>query len=173
VTELDQFWAAELAAALEKAKSAGRGDIADYLTLRASNDFLRSVSVKWLMSAFIDTADEFRVKGRPITLETNTKHEFKAGVNTMVGSKLKFSLGLRALSVEAGWTRLPEHGFIRGNGLAQARVSHFGLHKANKDLLLVKIGERPVWVVQEEEFVRTPLFEDFFHQHFSLLLDEK
>jgi len=171
VTELDQFWANEIAQALERAKAAGRQDIADYLNLRASNDFLRSAAVKWLMRAFVDTGDEFRLKGRDISLETNASHSFSVGHNTMVGSRLSFRCGLRGLTIEAGWTRIPEHGFMRGGGLAFARVSHYGFVKKTKELLLLKIEERPVWVIQEDEQLRTPLFEDFFHENFSFFLE--
>jgi len=170
VTELDQFWTDEITQALEKARAAGRHDIADYLSLRASNDFLRSAAVKWLMKSFIDLGDEFRRRGREISLKTDTKHTFSVGHSTMAGSKLSFNCGVRSLTIEAGWTRTPEHGFIRGGGLACARISHFGFAKANKELLLVKVKEHPLWVVQEDENVRTPLFEDFFHENFSFFL---
>jgi hypothetical protein len=173
VTELDQFWADEISQALEKAKAAGRQDIADYLSLRASNDFLRSAAIKWLMRSFIDTGEEFRLKGRQISLQTDTKHSFAVGHSTMVGSKLSFALGVRSLSIEAGWTRTPEHGFMRGGGLACARISHFGFTRANKELLLLKVDDHPLWVVQEDENVRTPLFEDFFHDNFLIFLDDK
>ena len=171
MTELDQFWANEIAQALEKAKAAGRQDIADYLALRASNDFLRSAAVKWLIKSFIDVGDEFRLKGCDISLETNTTHSFAVGHSTMVGSKLSFRCGLRGLTIEAGWTRTPEHGFMRGGGLAFARVSHYGFARKTKELLLIKIDERPVWVLQEDEHIRTQLFEDFFHQNFSFFLE--
>lgn len=172
VTELDQFWANELAQALEKAKAAGRNDIADYLTLRASNDFLRSSAVKWLMRSFTDLAEEFRLTGKTISLETDTKHSFRVGHSTMAGSRLSFRYGVRALTIEAGWTRTPEHGFMRGNSLAHAKISHFGITKANKELVLVKTNDSPLWLVQEDEQIRTPLFEDFFHENFSFLLSD-
>lgn len=172
MTELDQFWADEIAGALEKAKAAGRNDIADYLTLRASNDFLRSSAVKWLVRCFVDVADDYLRSGKTITLETDTKHSFSVGNSTMAGSRIAFSHGLRRLTVEAGWTRTPEHGFMRGNSLARARISHFGLAKANNELLLIRSGESPLWVVQEDEMIRKPLFDDFFLVHFKYFLDE-
>ena len=171
MTELDQFWAKEIERALERAKEAGRQDIADYLNLRASNDFLRTAAVKWLMRSFIDIGDEFRLKGCDILLETDTSHSFAVGHSTMVGSRLSFRCGLRGLTVEAGWTRTPEHGFMRGGGLASARVSHYGFARKTRELLLIKIEERPVWVIQEDENLRTPLFEDFFLENFSFFLE--
>ncbi len=173
MTELDQFWANEIASALEKARAAGRGDVAGYLHLRASNDFLRSIAVKWLMKSFVDIGDEFLLRGRNISLETTTSHRFAVGHSTMVGSRLSFRHGVRALTIEAGWTRTPEDGFIRGGGLACARITHFGFARATRELLLVKINEKPVWVLQENENIRSPLFEDFFHENFSLFLDVK
>lgn len=173
MTELDQFWASEIADALEKAKATGRHDIADYLTLRASNDLLRSASTKWLLRCFIELADELQQQGRRITLETDTKHSFAIGHSTMAGSRISFGFGLRKLTIETGWTRKPEHGFMRGNTLAHARVNHFGFAKANKHLVLIRAGESPQWVVQEDEDLRSPLFDDFFQQHFDLFLDIK
>jgi hypothetical protein len=171
VTELDQFWAEEIAQSLERAKAAGRPDIADYLTLRASNDFLRSAAVKWLLRSFVDIGEDFRLQGRNISIETNTSHSFTVGHSTMVGSQLSFRLGLRGLTIEAGWTRTPEHGFMRGGGLAFARVHHYGYAKKTRELVLIRIDERPVWVVQEDERLRTPLFEDFFHENFTFFLE--
>jgi hypothetical protein len=173
VTELDQFWTNEIALALEKAKATGRRDIADYLTLRASNDFLRSSAIKWLMKAFVDVAEEFQLKGKRLSMETDTKHHFPVGHSTMAGTRLSFKFGVRVLTIEAGWTRTPEHGFMRGGTLAHAKVSHFGLIKANKDLVLVKMKDSPLWLVQEDEHIRNPLFEDFFHENFSFLFDER
>jgi hypothetical protein len=171
VTELDKFWADEIAGALERAKAAGRTDIADYLTLRASNDLLRAVAVKWLLGCFVGVGDEFRAEGRNITIETETQHSFAIGHSMMIGSKLSFRHGLRGLTIEAGWTRTPEHGFMRGGVLAFARVSHYGYARKTRELLLVRIDERPVWVIQEDERLRTPLFEDFFYEHFSFFLE--
>jgi hypothetical protein len=170
VTELDKFWADEIAAALETAKAAGRQDIADYLTLRASNDLLRSTAVKWLMKGFIDTGDQLRLSGKQMSLQTDTQHSFTVGHSTMAGPKLTFSSGLRSLTIEAGWTRTPEHGFMRGGALAYARVLHFGFAKATKNLVLIKVGDRPVWAIEEED-LRTPLFEEFFHENFAFFLD--
>ncbi len=41
VSELDEAWAAALAEAEQKARLAGRKDVAEYLSLRNSNDLLR------------------------------------------------------------------------------------------------------------------------------------
>jgi len=41
MSELDEAWAAALSDAEQKARLAGRGDVADYLSLRNSNDLLR------------------------------------------------------------------------------------------------------------------------------------
>jgi hypothetical protein len=63
----------------------------------------------------------------------------------MAGSIIRISLGVRRLTVEAGWTRLPAHGFMRYGALAGARITHFGMPKAGTDLMLVRNGEVPVW----------------------------
>jgi hypothetical protein len=170
MTSLDQFWASAIADALEKAELAGRADIADYLKLRASNDLLRASSVKWLMRGFTEAGDDLLMQGKRLTLNTSAENQFSLGNATMRGSRLEFSHGLRHLSVEAGWPRLPQDGFMRGGALAAARVSHRGKKKDNALLALVRLEEGPAWYVEESSTLRLPLPADFFQSHLEILL---
>ena len=45
MSELDEAWAAALSEAERKARLAGRGDVAEYLALKNSNDLLRKAGV--------------------------------------------------------------------------------------------------------------------------------
>ena len=65
----------------------------------------------------------------------------------MVGSLVRVRFGIRSLTVEAGWTRLPSHGFMRGGALAAARLTHFGLPKSGSELELIKSGATAIWRV--------------------------
>jgi hypothetical protein len=42
MSELDEAWAAALSEAERRARLAGRGDVAEYLSLKNSNDLLRT-----------------------------------------------------------------------------------------------------------------------------------
>jgi hypothetical protein len=52
VSELDEAWAAALAEAENRARSSGRADLVDYLSLKNSNDLLRKAGVEWLVERF-------------------------------------------------------------------------------------------------------------------------
>jgi len=47
VSELDEAWALALAEAEQRARVAGRHDLAEYLALRNSNDLLRKTGIDW------------------------------------------------------------------------------------------------------------------------------
>jgi hypothetical protein len=138
MNELDQIWAERLNAALDKAKASGRGDLAEYLLLKTANDAIRSASVEWLLDSTVAIAAEANRQNARITIENESPHSFAFGHANIVGSIIRLSQGVRCLSVEAGWTRAPQDGFMRGGALACARISHFGISKAGEDLLLLK-----------------------------------
>ena len=145
MNELDEAWSQMLAAATANAKASGRNDVADYLTLKHSNDMIRQASVDWLFGSFIEIASEANRQNSFVTIEREDPHEFRFGNATMAGSLLRVRLGVRNLTVEAGWTRIPSHGVMRGGALASGRISHFGVPKADVELTLEREGEIPVW----------------------------
>src|SRR6185369_7317213 len=146
MSELDEAWAAALSEAERTARQAGRSDIADYLSLRNSNDLLRQAGVDWLLTEFTTLAGEANRAGASIQIATNQEHRFKIGSSTMVGHLVTLSNGVRRLYIEAGWPRVPRDGFVRGGGLACASIRHLGLKTANDELLLTKShGGAPVW----------------------------
>ncbi|HET9479831.1 MAG TPA: hypothetical protein VFO72_10830 [Pyrinomonadaceae bacterium] len=136
MSELDEAWALALAEAEHKARLAGRGDVADYLALRNSNDLLRKAGVDWLMTTFVNLAGEANRAGAGIQLSNSEGHRFRIGTSTMVGRLVALSNGVRKLSVEAGWPRVPRDGIVRGGGLAAANILHLGIRSAGEELLL-------------------------------------
>ena len=56
--ELDEAWAAALSEAERRARLAGRKDVAEYLSLKNSNDLLRKAGVDWLVAEFTSLAGE-------------------------------------------------------------------------------------------------------------------
>jgi hypothetical protein len=147
MNELDEAWSRMVEGAIANAKASGRDDVADFLNLKRSNDMIRQASVDWLFGTLIEVASEANRQQASITIEREDPHEFKYGNATMAGSLVRVKFGVRNLTVEAGWTRLPAHGVMRNGSLAAARIRHFGLPKADEELSLVREGEIPVWKV--------------------------
>ena len=145
MNELDEAWSEMLASAIAHAKTSGREDVADYLALKQSNDALRQTGVEWLFNAFIEIASDAARHNPHIVIEREEPHEFEFNRARMAGSLIRVRSGVRRLTVEAGWTRTPAHGFMRGGALAAARISHIGRPKADIELTLVRTGETPGW----------------------------
>jgi hypothetical protein len=145
MNELDEAWSEMLAAATANAKSSGREDVAEFLALKQSNDAIRKTGVEWLFNSIIEIASEESRDNPHILIEREAPHEFEFNRATMAGALIRVRFGIRHLTVEAGWTRTPSHGFMRGGALAAARVTHFGRPKAGVELTLLLKGEAPEW----------------------------
>lgn len=171
MSELDVEWAQVLAEAERRARAAGRGDLVEYLRLRASNDQARSTGIQWLFETFTQLAGAANRAGAAIQLSKKEGHRFQVGNATMVGGLLTLKAGVRQLMIEAGWPRAPRDGFVAGNGLASARLRHFGIRSANEDLLLVRSPSgTPQWLVIERTGTRTPLLEARIRHHIKRFL---
>ena len=175
MSELEEEWARALAEAENRARAAGRGDIAEYLSLRASNDLARKAAVDWLFATFTDFAGAANRTGASVQLTRADSHRFRVGNATMVGKMLTFRQGVRALMIEAGWPRAPKDGFMRGGGLASGRVRHFGMPKADEELLLVRSqpADAPQWFVLEKTGARSQFLEERVRRHVARFLGEK
>jgi hypothetical protein len=171
VSELDEAWALALAEAQRKAQGAGRADIAAYLRLRSSNDLLRKTGVAWLLSTFSRLAGKANRGGASLQTATDETHRFSVNHATMVGPRLTLAFGVRSLSVEAGWPRVPSDSFVRGGGLALGRIKHFGKHLLNQELMLVRSAAgSPEWVVINKDGRKVPLHESDVQSHLTKLL---
>jgi hypothetical protein len=170
MSELDEAWALALAEAEQKARHAGRRDLADYLALRNSNDLLRKAGIDWLLASFINLAGEANRAGASLQISTADGHRFRIGNSTMVGRVVTLNNGVRRLSVEAGWPRVPRDGIVRGGGLAAAHILHLGIKSASDELLLSKSsGGSPQWTLVNRN--STILHESDIRRHLNLLLD--
>lgn len=169
--ERDADYEARLADAQRRAGGRGRNDVVDYLSVRAANDRLREAGVEWLLEVFAALAGAANRAGASVTSARVETTRFRVGNSTMVGPQLTLRLGVRALTVEAGWPRAPRDGIVRGGGLACARVSHFGNTKAGEELLLVQKGDADArWLVLEETGARTDFPADRARRHLDRLL---
>jgi hypothetical protein len=170
MSELDEAWALALSEAEEKARRAGRGDLAEYLALRNSNDLLRKAGIDWLVTSFVSHAGDANRAGSSIQITNTDGHRFRIGTSTMVGRLVTLTNGVRKISLEAGWPRTPRDGFVRGGGLAAANVLHLGLRSASEELLLTKAASgSPVWTSVAKK--RHAFHESDIKRHLAILLD--
>ena len=170
MSELDEAWAAALSEAERRANLAGRRDVAEYLSLKNSNDLLRKAGVDWLLAEFTSLAAEANRAGASIQSSKQEGHRFSDGSSTMVGHLLTFTNGVRTLFVEAGWPRTPRDGVLHGGGLACANIRHLGIKTANEELLLVKSSTgAPTWKSEKHRFLQT----SDLRRHLSILLDQR
>lgn len=170
MSELDEAWAVALAEAEQRARLAGRGDVAEYLALRNSNDLLRTAGIDWLMTSFVTLAGDANRAGASIQVANSDGHRFRAGTSTMVGRLVSFANGVRQLLVEAGWPRVPRDGIVRGGGLAAANVRHVGIRQADEELLLSRSSAgSPLWT----SVTKKPhaFHEADIRRHLAILLD--
>ena len=171
MSELDEVWAAALSEAEQKARLAGRKDVAEYLSLKNSNDLLRKAGVQWLIESFTVAAGQANRAGASIQIAKTEGHRFRTGTSTMVGYLITLVNGVRTLYVEAGWPRVPRDGFVHGGGLACANIRHMGIRAASEELLLAKTNSgAPGWKSTTKK--RPHLHESDIHRHIAILLGE-
>ena len=158
--------------ARERARGVGRGDVLEYLDLKAANDAARMRAIEWLLETFTAAAGELNRAGAGLTLARTDAHRFRVGNSTMVGARLVLRRGVRALTVEAGWPRSPRDGIVRGGGLASATINHFGDARAGSELLLLPDAHTDArWFVIEKTGARTELQPERLRLHFTRLFD--
>ncbi len=170
--ELDEAWAAALSEAEQRARLAGRKDVAEYLALKNSNDLIRQAGVDWLIAGFTTLAGDANRSGASIQFSKKDGHRFPLGTSTMVGHLLTLTSGVRTLSIEAGWPRTPRDGFVRGGGLACANIRHMGIKTASDELLLSKsTSGAPAWksLIRKRSFIH----ESDLRRHIAILIDQK
>jgi hypothetical protein len=167
----DEEYERRMAEARERAGGGGRGDVLEYLDLRAANDAVRSRGVGWLLELFTAAAGELNRAGAGLALTRTEAHRFRVGNSWMVGTRIALRRGVRQLTVEAGWPRAPLDGIVRGGGLASALVGHFGDARAGDELLLLPLPDSDArWFVVEKTGARTELQPERLRQHLARLL---
>jgi hypothetical protein len=173
VAETSEIWSDILTAKPGDDDPAARRIFADFATLKATNDQIRTRAVEWLIAWFTDLAAHANRHNVSIETERKEPHSFIAYGANMVGVKTVFRHGIRCLTVEAGWTRLPSDGFMRGGALAVAQVRHFGIKEHSSDLALLKTGESSAWFEIDSDNTARPLEPESLVRHMSVLIDRK
>ncbi len=171
MTELDQMWSRLMADAASKAVDSGRDDIGEYLQLKVTNDLIRSRGIKWLFDSIVEIALSDAANASLVQVERVDPHYFMRSNSRIVGSCIHIRRGVRCLTIEAGWTRTPSDGIMHRAALAAARISHFGVKKAETDLVLVYGDEFPLWHRENSNGQREILESDDLKRHFRFLLD--
>jgi hypothetical protein len=171
MAELDEVWNQMLGDAAAKARIQGRHDVAEYLSLKAANDAIRATGVKWLFDTFLEIAGEANRRNPSITIERIEPYNFSHHGANLVGSQLRLLLGVRCLTLEAGWTRTPSDGFMRGGSLAVARIRHFGIPKANTELMLIKGDKAPLWSDAARSADKEGITTEDLMRHFTIFLE--
>ena len=173
MSELDEAWVVALREAEQKARLAGRRDVAEYLSLKNSNDLLRQAGIAWLLNSFTIHAGEANRSGASLQISTLPGHRFKVANSTMVGKLLTLTSGVRTLYVEAGWPRVPRDGIVRGGGLACANIRHLGIKAVSDELRLLKSNNgSPTWSIISARH-RHSLLEADVREHIRILIDRK
>jgi hypothetical protein len=168
----DEDWKQSLEAAINKARENGRGDIADYISLKSSNDAIRTKSLNWLIDTVLEVVFAFNNRDANIKIEQKANHQFQNEKAVLTGSRLKLQRGIRCLTIEAGWTRNPGDGFMRGGALVYARLSHFGFPKSFEELLLLKFEDQPQWFSVDGETHRISFDIRSLRRHFEVFLGD-
>ncbi|MBV9215365.1 MAG: hypothetical protein JO053_04240 [Acidobacteria bacterium] len=166
MTELDQVWSQMLYQASRRSAELGRLDVAEYLRLKASNDAIRAAGANWLFDSVTEIAAA-RMRLYPLLkVDRDEPYDFKVGTSNMRGAVMNIRHGIRCLTVEAGWARLPGDGIMRHSALAHARISHFGMPRKTVDLRLIHGEGLPVWLDDKANSLHPAAIEE----HFDLLL---
>jgi hypothetical protein len=148
-------------------------ELDEYIALKASNDEIRMKGIEWLLAAFTELGGEANRRQIAVEIEREEPHSFSAYGARMVGTKTSFRYGLRCMTVEAGWTRAPGDGFMRGGALAIAHIDHFGLKQHSAVLALIKTEKQPEWHDIDSHNVARPIGLADLARHFGILIDRK
>ena len=169
MNELNEVWEQLIAEAAKNPEAGGEG-LTEFLAVKTANDRIRETSVRWLLETMRQAAENANLKGVGIIIESAEPHRFSVEKMHLAGGLLRFRQGIRCLTVEAGWTRTPADGFMRGNALAVARITHFGISKANAELHLLRFEDRPQWFTITNIGLRVSFEIQDLIKHFQIFL---
>ncbi len=166
---------------------------AEYLALKAANDQLRERGKQWLFDSLNQICEEINQKllaqGNPqpnvtglagaasILSGVQPDWQFKVENAVMAGERFGARFRHRTLTLEVGWPRLPEHGFIPDGGLARGRV---GLSQNTMiepqllaELILKKAGGgEPVWFVIKNKTLGEQVTEARLKEYLNCILTD-
>lgn len=153
---------------------------AEYLALKATNDQLRERGKQWLLDKLTKLCAEANrnlvTQPDQVGIQTGTQEwQFKVENATMAGERFGARYRYKTLTVEVGWPRLPEHGFLTDSALARARVS-FSQNtmlqpEVIADLVFKKVGSgETAWFVFKNRQSGEQITEARLREFFNLIL---
>lgn len=100
----------------------------EYLALRAANDRMREQGLDWIWDTLSTVCAQMDgelggAPERPAVRLARQEWQFDVGRSVMVGQRFGVRFRTATMIVEAGWPRLPQHGFVPDQGLARGRIS--------------------------------------------------
>lgn len=161
---------------------------AEYLALKAANDQLRERGKQWLWDSLDQICNEINQRllaegnaqtgAASILNGVQPDWQFKVENAVMVGERYGARFRYRTLTVEVGWPRLPEHGYITDGGLARGRV---GLSQNTilepqliAELILKKLGSNdPAWYLFKNKQLGEQVSSPSLQEYLNLLLTEE
>jgi hypothetical protein len=146
-------------------------ELFDFIAVRTANDKIRRNAINQLFSTMQEIAKHANRKNANIIIQSTEPHHFSIGQMNLSGAMMRFRRGIRCMTVEAGWTRTPKDGFMRGNALAIAKISHFGMTHENVELHLIKFENRPHWFKVDDEQMRISFELEDLIGHFQIFLE--
>lgn len=130
---------------------------AEYQALKAANDQLRERGKQWLWETLNGLCAEINrdllQRGATEALQIGRQEwQFPLDAATMAGERFGVRYRFRTLTIEVGWPRTAQHGFVADGGLARARV---GLSQNTMiepqpiaDLILKRPADGdPIWLI--------------------------
>ncbi len=143
----------------------------EYLALRAANDLLREKGKAWIF----DTFDQLVREGGLEILVGRQDWEFTVERSTMVGERLGARLSGKTLTIEIGWPRMPEHGFVPNQGLARGRISlslspMLSARPAEHLILKAAKDNQPIWYSIVETHLGSELTKDRLAEHLNTMI---
>ncbi|MBS1787299.1 MAG: hypothetical protein JST85_06245 [Acidobacteria bacterium] len=155
---------------------------AEYLALKAANDQLRERGKQWLFDTLTQLCAEANrtlvTQPDQPGIQTGIQEwQFKVENATMAGERFGARYRYQTLTVEVGWPRLPEHGFLTDNALARARVSlsqnTMLQPQTIAELVFKRIGgSEPVWFSKENNALGDQITATRMHDYLHLILTD-
>jgi hypothetical protein len=154
---------------------------AEYLRLKTVNDQLRERGKQWLWNALELICSEINRKLTANPSETpiqlgRQEWQFMVDSATMVGERFGARYRTRTLIIEAGWPRLPEHGYVKDNGLARGRIAmsqNIMIDALTIDELILKRqgNSDPAWYTFPKNIIGHQLTESGLRKYITDLVD--
>ncbi len=154
----------------------------EFLALKAANDRLREQGRLWLWETIQKIGGELNrdlSTGSDQTALQIARQEWQFNVeqSVMAGERIGMRYRACTLTVEIGWPRLPEHGFVPDNGLARARIAlsqNVMLEaRAIDELILKKLtGDDPAWYLIANKKLGDRITESHLRQYLNLILSD-